>query len=85
MCLSISLSVAAADHMVNGTCISRREKQMMICGFQIEESELLTATFFAGSTGKSEKQGIRCSSQPSAHACGESRTLNGAGGARLVI
>jgi hypothetical protein len=60
MCLSLSLS-AAAYHMVNGTsCISGREKQMMICGFQIEESELLTATFFA-STRKSEKQGIRCS------------------------
>jgi len=58
----LSLGGGGGSHAEwHGTsCISGREKQMMICGFQIEESELLTATFFA-STGKSEKQGIRCS------------------------
>jgi hypothetical protein len=72
--------------MAGTSCISGREKQMMICGFQIEESELLTATFFA-STGKKRKAGDPLQLAKSARstlAKAVYTTLNGAGGARVL-
>lgn len=86
MCLSFFLSLSRRrrpDHM-NGTCISRREKQMMICGFQIEESRAIDSDVFCLDCW--EKR--RASGDPLQSVMERTlakAALNGAGGASLVI